>query len=354
MNAGTCRAVAVAIVAMMTGSLPSGTDVVRDRQWHLDYLRVASAHQLALGEGVTIALVDSGVDAKHPDLRGNVVAGTVTAPNQAGDGRIDTSGHGTAMAGIIVGHGHGDGAGVLGMAPRAKVLPIRVSFELSTDGDRSGIAHAIDYAVDHDAAIINLSVATQPSEVVREAVGRAVSADIVVIAGIGNESGGLFISALATYPGVLAVGAVDRSGRRAPVSLTGPEVALAAPGVEIETTGLNGTYGYGTGTSEATAIVSGAAAEVVHRLTATATDAGPPGRDEEYGFGILNLVDALTKDVPPLGGSSTTPAAPKTSQATRTPNTGSGIPRGVLVAVVLLFLLAAAGTWTSLRRRAGN
>ena len=351
---------------MMTGSLPAGTDVVRDRQWHLDYLRVASAHQLALGEGVTIALVDSGVDAKHPDLSGNVVAGTVTAPNQAGDGRIDTSGHGTAMAGIIVGHGHGDGAGVLGMAPRSKVVPIRVSFDLSTAGDGNGIAQALDYAIARRATIINLSIGTQPSEVLRQAISRAIGADIVVVAAVGNESGGLFISALAGYPGVLAVGAVDRSGRRAPVSLTGPEVALAAPGVEIETTGLNGTYGYGTGTSEATAIVSGAAAlvrarfpnlsaaEVVHRLTATATDAGPPGRDEEYGFGILNLVDALTKDVPPLGGSSTTPAAPKTSQATRTPNTGSGIPRGVLVAVVLLFLLAAAGTWTSLRRRAGN
>ena len=141
---------------------------------------------------------------------------------------------------------------------------------------------------------------------------------------------------------------------------------LAAPGVDIVSTAPGGGYSTGTGTSDSTAIIAGAAAlvrarfpnlsaaEVVHRLTATATDAGPPGRDEEYGFGILNLVDALTKDVPPLTGSPTTPVAPRTSQAGRAPNAGGGIPTGVLVAVVLLFLLAAAGTWTALRRRGGS
>lgn len=148
----------------------------------------------------------------------------------------------------------------------------------------------------------------------------------MVVAAAGNRPDDKKVIYPAAYPGVLAVGGVDRNGRHAEISVTGPEVVLAAPAVDIMTTGTraNGGNGYhlGRGTSDATAIVAGAVAlvrakyphlkapEVIHRLTATATDKGAPGRDDQYGYGIVNIVKALTADVPPLPEASLVPANP--------------------------------------------
>ncbi|MEN3304116.1 MAG: hypothetical protein V7603_318 [Micromonosporaceae bacterium] len=149
---------------------------------------------------------------------------------------------------------------------------------------------------------------------------------------------------------MIAAAGIDKTGKHADLSVTGPEVVLSAPAVDIVTPGRNGQYITGSGTSAATAIIAGAAAlvrakypnlpaaEVVHRLEATATDAGPPGRDDEYGYGILNLVGALTADVPPLQASSpaqTSPAPP----AADSPKKTSNLP---LIGVLLAVLLAAA------------
>jgi subtilisin family serine protease len=141
---------------------------------------------------------------------------------------------------------------------------------------------------------------------------------------------------------------VDQAGNHAAVSVTGAEVVLAAPAVDIETAGLNGTYGKGTGTSEATAIVAGVAAlvrakypqlsapEVIHRLTATAIDKGPPGRDSEYGYGIVDPVAALTADVPPLKPS----AAPVTGAPT---STAAAVPDKKPARTVLIVTITAIG-----------
>jgi subtilisin family serine protease len=173
----------------------------------------------------------------------------------------------------------------------------------------------------------------------------------------------------AAYPGVIAAAGVDRKGNHAELSVNGPEVVLAAPAVEITSTGRNGRYRVGTGTSDATAIIAGAAAlvrakypslsaaEVVHRLTATADDRGPPGRDEQYGFGVLNLVRALTADVPPL---SPTPSAPPTASngnptAAAAPPTQDSDQTRVVVAIVgsaALLLLATGCLVWAFRRRA--
>ncbi|GIE27760.1 hypothetical protein Ait01nite_008050 [Actinoplanes italicus] len=116
----------------------------------------------------------------------------------------------------------------------------------------------------------------------------------------------------AALPDVLAVGAIDRNGDVAKFSITDPKVGICAPGVDMVTTDLHDKYAKGQGTSQATAIVSGAAAlvrakfpelsapEVIHRLTATAKDNGPPGRDDQCGYGVLDIVKALTAEVPPL------------------------------------------------------
>jgi subtilisin family serine protease len=148
------------------------------------------------------------------------------------------------------------------------------------------------------------------------------------------------------------------------LSVTGEAVAIAAPGVDIYSTSTNNNYSKGSGTSAATAIVAGAAAlvrskypelsahEVVHRLTATATDKGTPGRDEQYGYGVLNLVAALTADVPPLSAS----AAPPATSPAATPEHEEG---GRLLPVVMAAVLATAGLavplfmWMRYRRQKG-
>jgi type VII secretion-associated serine protease mycosin len=351
------------LIALTVAWRPAYADEIRSSEWHLQYLRAEAATRINAGAGVIVSVVDTGVDASHPDLSGSVLAGATTL-NDSDDGRIDRDGHGTAMAGIIAAHGHGVQAGALGIAPAAKILPVRVLDRSTNSGDGTDVSRAIDLSVSRGAQIINVSLGTRPTEALRASVERALASGVIVVASVGNTGSSLEIRAPAIYEGVLVVGAVDRTGKHAALSLTASPVAIAAPGVDIVTTGLNGTYGTGSGTSEAAAIVSGAAAlvrakypnlsaaEVVHRLTATATDAGPPGRDEEYGYGVLNLIDALTKDVPPLQPSISSSPSPTTTSAGPGASVRHGsIPPWALVAVVLLFLLAAGGTWTAMRRR---
>jgi type VII secretion-associated serine protease mycosin len=293
-------------------------DSTRAAQWHLGFLEVAKAHQYSRGAGVVVGVVDSGVDASHPDLAGAVLPGVAIFPGATGDGRTDVDGHGTRMAGLISGRGHGvgDSFGVLGVAPKATILPVRVG----TTALLPGIVPGIEWATEQGARVISVSLAfPQDDSRERRAIEDAIAHDIVVVAGVGNAPS-TSVGYPAAYPGVLAVAGIDENGNHGAFSVRGPAVMLAAPGANILSTGLNHGYGYATGTSDSTAIVAGAAAlvrarfpklsavEVIHRLTATAIDKGPPGRDNLYGYGIVNLVGALTADVPP-GSSSPSPVA---------------------------------------------
>lgn len=339
--------------AMALGLLaapPARADSIRDRQWYLGFLRIPQAQQVSEGDGVVVAVVDTGVNSKQPELSGNLLPGY---DNNLGlNGWSDDDGHGTAMASIIAAHGTSAASGTLGIAPKAKLLPVKVG----VSGDNltaSGVTAGIYWAVDHGAKVINLSLAGGETRFEDEALRGALAADVVVVAGVGNRPEDTKVGFPAAYPGVVAVAGVDQSGGHAEVSVTGPEVVLSAPAVDIVAPRHDLLYGSGTGTSDAAAIVSGVVAlvrakypnlsarEVVHRLTATAIDKGPPGRDDEYGYGIVNPVAALTADVPPLPASPsagpTKPAASVTNRAAP-PDRTSTLFVGVLVA-----LLVAAG-----------
>jgi type VII secretion-associated serine protease mycosin len=348
---------------------------VRDNQWFLKYLDVAVAQKTSTGAGVTVAVVDDGVSASHPDLAGSVLSGVDLV--SGGDGRVATQLHGTLMACLIAGHGHGAGgsAGALGIAPGSRILPIKVAMTES-DFSTDRIAGGIDWAVQHGARVISLSFGDSVgSDAERAAVQRAIAADVVVVASSGNKPGDHDVLFPAAYPGVLAIGAIDRSGKIADISVTGPQVALTAPGTGI--LGCDAASGYvtGDGTSASTAIVAGAAAlvrskypsmsaaEVVHRLTATAKDAGPPGRDDQYGYGILNLVGALTANVPPATATtsvqptqtgplnSNAPTPDITNTSTTASGGGKGTAIGIAVAIGAVVVIALIIIVASARRR---
>ncbi|MFS8478404.1 MAG: type VII secretion-associated serine protease mycosin, partial [Micromonosporaceae bacterium] len=314
------------------------------------------------GEGVVVAVIDTGVDAEHPDLAGAVLPGIdLTDAARSGDGHTDVDGHGTAMAGLIAGRGHGPNAGVLGIAPKATILPVRVR---TSDYTNSHTTEGIEWAVRQGARVICIANGGEARPTLRRAIEAAIRADVVVVAAAGNRPDDQTVPYPAAYPGVIAAAGVDQQGNHASVSVTGPEVVLAAPAVDIVSTHREGRYGEATGTSNATAIIAGAAAlvrakypelpayEVIHRLTATAIDKGPPGHDDHYGHGIVKIVDALTANIPP---------APQPTTATQPPPPAAGPPHdpvppaplpannppiGLLTTSALtLGLLAAAIVW---------
>ncbi|MEV4488904.1 type VII secretion-associated serine protease mycosin [Micromonospora coxensis] len=342
---------------------PVGAERVRNDQWHLRYMQVGAAHRLTRGNGVIVAVPDTGVHP-HPDLAHNLLAGTDTVAG-SGDGRADPNGHGTGMAGIIAAHGSGGDLGALGLAPEAKILPIRSSSE-DNSGSPDDLAEGIEYAISHGADVISVSSTGGTSPRLTQAIRTALNSDIVVVAGSGNLPNNRYIDYPASEAGVIAVGGIGRDGLRAPISTTGPELDIVAPAVDIYSTSTNSKYRKGTGTSDSTAIIAGVAAlvrskypdmpasEVAHRLTATAVDKGPPGRDDEYGYGVIDLVAALTADVPPLGFESSTVTPPPDGAPPTTAAEGDGEDTATARGLVTLGVLAAAGggylVWRRRRR----
>ncbi|NUR30957.1 MAG: type VII secretion-associated serine protease mycosin, partial [Catenulispora sp.] len=287
-------------------------DQVRDEQWQLRTLRAQDAWKQADGTGVTVAVIDSGVDGQHPDLVGQVLKGTdLVAPG--GDGQSDAVGHGTTVAGLIAGRGD-DKRGVLGLAPGAKILPVRVLDSRNRYDDARVVANAVRWSVDHGAEVINMSLGgTVESPELADAIDYAFEKDVVVVACTGNESPPAADAMWypAREPGVLAVTGLEHDDRNTiwPGALRGPQTVLAAPGTDLVGARPSG-YWTVEGTSFAAPLVAAAAAlvrskwplmsaaNVVNRLIRTADDLGDPGRDDTYGFGLVDPVAALTANVP--------------------------------------------------------
>jgi type VII secretion-associated serine protease mycosin len=337
---------------------PAVADDIRSAQWYLNFLNVAQAHRYTEGLGVRVAVIDTGVDATHPDLVGNVISGADTYAGGTGDGRRDIDGHGTRMAAIIGAHGHGPGnsLGALGIAPKATILPVSVGVTTISNADAAGIA----WATDHDARVISISRGGLPDRRTEKAIENAIVHDIVVVAAVGNAPL-TSVQYPAGYPGVVAVAGVDEKGNHGTFSVTGSGVTLAAPGANVVTAVLDHGYGVASGTSDSAAIVAGvvalvraqfpklSAVEVIHRLTATAIDKGPRGRDSMYGYGIVNLVGALTANVPPLSSS---PPAPSSPPGLSVGRGGGRLSRVWLwVALGIVMVVAVIGMVVLVRRR---
>ncbi|MEU6006498.1 type VII secretion-associated serine protease mycosin [Streptomyces sp. NPDC047453] len=301
-------------------SVPAHADGIRAQQWGLDAMHTQEAWRTTQGKGITVAVLDTGVDDDHPDLRGNVLPGKDMIGFGARRGDRPWARHGTAMAGIIAGHGHGPGNadGVMGIAPEARILPVRVILE-EDDSARSkarstrgnALADGIRWAADQGADVINLSLgddsdSAHPEPAEDEAVQYALGKGAVVVASAGNGGEkGDHISYPAAYPGVIAATAVDRYGTRASFSTRRWYATVSAPGVDVVIADPDQRYYEGWGTSAASAFVSGAvalvkaahpgltSAQIKKLLEDTARSAPVGGRDDSRGFGMVDPAAAI-------------------------------------------------------------
>ena len=212
----------VAVGLVFGGAAPARADGTRSSEWYLSTLKVAQAQRITKGAGVIVAVVDHGVSPRHPDLKGAVLAGRDTVA-QTNNGHLDPDGHGTAMAGLIAARGRG-GSGLLGIAPEAKILPVRPS------NDTTFAAEGIRWAASHGAKVINMSFAIGGSENLEAAVKEAADADVVLVGAAGNTGDeGNAVEYPVGYPGVLGVGAVDRKGKIAASPSTAPRWTSSRP-----------------------------------------------------------------------------------------------------------------------------
>ncbi|MFF3732649.1 type VII secretion-associated serine protease mycosin [Streptomyces sp. NPDC002476] len=265
-------AVSSALTLLLVGASPAYSDSVRSDQWYLDAMKAEQIWEMSTGENVTVAVVDSGVDASIPDLKGRVLKGLDLAKDSPGDEYTDYDNHGTGMAGIIAGTGNeSGGGGSYGIAPGVKILPIRlrdtvnkVNGATASKYFNEDMATAIRFAVDHGAQIINASVGDTigGSQQLTDSVKYALDKGALVFAAVGNGADeGNPASYPAATPGVIGVGAIGKDLKRADFSRYGPEVDLSAPGVDMVHGCSGGTKLCRTsGTSDATAIVSASAA----------------------------------------------------------------------------------------------
>jgi type VII secretion-associated serine protease mycosin len=324
--AGCTVALAGLQAAAVFLAAPAGADTVRDTEaWVLDAVNVQPAWSITQGQGSVVAVIDSGVNPDVSDLKGSVITGTdfsgVSTPSTDRYWGV----HGTWMASLIAGHGHGDASGIIGMAPAARVLSIRVitdqfdpnyrtyEHEPASQG-QSELAAAITYAVRRGADVISMSLGySEQSRVVRDALQYAYNHDVLVVASAGNsgqqsgtsQTGQAPYSFPADYPGVLAVGAVNRAGSPASFSSDNLSVQVVAPGVRVPAQGRDGQYWIVSGTSPACALTAGVAAlikakyphltdtQVISAITGSTTSRPPHGYNTEVGFGEVDAAAAL-------------------------------------------------------------
>ena len=313
-------AAVVAVAAFAFGGVPAAGAAPRPRgeEWWFSTWDVqGKIWPITTGRGVTVAVLDGGVNAGLPDLADAVLPGA-DLTGRKDDGRVDLDtrlgGHGTAMAALIA----GQGPAMVGVAPGAKILPVTVDRRSAGVRGDDAQAEGIRYAVKHGAKVISMStVEANPNgplrcdDYLQDAVDFAIKHDVVLVAAAGNDgdtTNGAFLPA--SCPGVLGVGAVDSLARPWVKTERQPYVAVAAPGVDAGSIGKAGVFSSNSGTSTSTALTAGAVAlvrakfpamsgrQVVQRIIATARDTGPRGVDSQAGYGLVRPYHALTDRVP--------------------------------------------------------
>ncbi|GAA2397355.1 type VII secretion-associated serine protease mycosin [Streptomyces glaucosporus] len=347
------------------------------RPWSLKRVLLEELWKNTRGEGVRVAVIDTGVDDDHPQLKEAVDAGSGrrflkdpekdeygNAPEPlAKNGTDDLVGHGTKVAGIIAAR-PADDTGFVGIAPEATIIPIQQN-DAEGRGTSKTLAAAIDYAVGADADVINISQdtagAVEPDPSLKEAVDRALAKGVVVVASAGNDGQGGNVKETypASYEGVIAVASSDRNNERAPFSQSGDFVDVAAPGVDMISTVPGGGHCADNGTSFSAPYVAGVAAllvaehpdweprHIAAQIMQTA-ERSVPGHDRHVGWGVVDPVRALTEDDRRIDepvaregldkGEPPTPAKLHLGETTRERNERLGtyavIGGGVLVSVI--------------------
>lgn len=268
----------------------------RGIDWSLSAYGLPSLWQKSQGEGVRVAILDTGIEPGHQSLQGAVTEHR----NFTSDASpYDTNGHGTHVAGVVAARGE-----LTGVAPKATLVSCKV---LNNDGCGSmdGVARAILFAAEHGCKVAVLSLGSPIGTArLEEAVKKAAAAGMILVCAAGNDGGK--VSYPAAYGETVAVGAVDRKGRICEFSCHGREIDVAAPGEQITSTWIGNGYATLTGTSMAAPFVAGVLALAVARcphtrtdelLRLSCTDAGPPGRDDSYGWGLINPMAMLGEEV---------------------------------------------------------
>lgn len=300
------------------------------RPWSLKRVLIDQLWQTTRGKGVQVAVIDTGVDVKHPQLkdavdtkRGKNLLPKKRKKDKFGNvpkrgkenGTTDEIGHGTRVAGIIAARPRDD-TGFVGLAPEATIIPIQQN-DSEGSGTAATLATSIDYAVKAGADVINISQDTaealKPQSDLKRAVDDALAANVVVVASAGNDGigGNVKKTYPASYPGVLAVASSDRNNERAPFSQSGKFVGIAAPGVDMVSTVPGGGHCADNGTSFSAPYVAGVAAllraehpdwkphQIVAQLEQTA-ERSIAGHDRHVGWGVIDPVRALTEDEEPI------------------------------------------------------
>ena len=417
-GSGWSRLLALTVTALLVVAHPAvahpaaaADDPRRGELWWFDVLGVEAAWEISRGDGVVVAVVDTGVQLDHPDLTGQLVVaedGSVGRDLLEGGAVVgDPNGHGTLVAGLIAARA-GNGVGVAGVAPGASILPVRV-LDATGRGRASTLDAGIRWAVDNGADVVNLSLEVEETDdgpaatlvAPNAAIDYAWERGVVVVAATGN--GG---AAAAGYPDgapVVLVGATDRDDELAAFSDADRADALLAPGTDMVTTWCRPReggcdevtrYGVGTGTSFAAPVASGVVAlllaaglgpeQAVRVLRETAVDLGPPGPDDRFGVGRIDAAAALaagtvllasegavtpSAPLPPTPPSRTPPprvsaigepvadvpggAAPPTDDvvADAPPREPEAVPPTLLLLAVVLLLVAAAAVAREAARR---
>ncbi|MEV8021620.1 type VII secretion-associated serine protease mycosin [Streptomyces sp. NPDC086554] len=339
-TAATAATLTVIATTTLLAAAPTATAAAGDqctfgdkkyegRPWSLQRVLLDELWRQSTGKGVRVAVIDTGVDVKNPQLKSavDVSRGRNLLPKNLKDengdkikrgkenGTTDTVGHGTRVAGIIAAR-PAKGTGFVGLAPDATLIPIQQN-DAEGHGTAETLAAAINYAVEAEADVINISQdtanAVKPTPILKEAVDRALRRQKVIVASAGNDGVGGNVKPTypASYDGVLAVAASDRNNERAPFSQSGKWVGVAAPGVDMISTVPLGGHCSDNGTSFSAPYVAGVAAlikskhrgwtsrQITAQIKQTA-ERSVAGHDRLVGWGVVDPVRALTEDDHPI------------------------------------------------------